>query len=122
MTTESLEGQKVYGVTVGGKVYWNKRNALGQFVRADGTNKSDRGWTLEAYRAYLLAAWNDADQVCKGKLKNRAGLRRYLRSDWFLRSNVSTRYMTGELADWFEANGPMLSYSAFRAQVVPLPY
>jgi hypothetical protein len=116
MTTESLEGQKVYGVTVGGKVYWNKRNALGQFVRADGTNKSDRGWTLQAWHAYLSAAHDAADGACKGILLNRDGKRRSVRSAQFFRPNASLRYASAELLDWFEINGPILSYTAFKAQ------
>ncbi len=112
----AIEDQKVYAVTESGKIYWNKRNSLGQFVRADGTNSSDRAWTLSAWHAYLAARMADCERVIRCHYATVDGYRRGVRFASFFKVGASLRLASQEVRDWFEENGPTLSYSAFRAQ------
>jgi hypothetical protein len=114
--TSIPEDAKSYAVTESGKFYWNKRNSLGQFVRWDGTNRSDRGSTLAAWHAYLAARYEAAERATRGNLVNLDGYRRNVRPSNLLRPGGSLRYASVELVDWLAENGETLSYAEFRAQ------
>jgi hypothetical protein len=89
-----------YTVTEGGKIYWSRRNALGQFCRADGTNRSQRGWALAEWHQYCDARYYALESATRGIFKTRAGRR------------------SQELHDWFETNDPTLTFTAFYAMIV----
>lgn len=112
------ESEKCYAVTVDGKIYWNKRNALGQFVRWNGTNRSDRSWTLAAWHTYLAARYSAAEEATRGNLVNSDGKRRFVRGSNLLRPGALRRYASDELRDWLDEFGGTMTYRQFRSVIL----
>jgi hypothetical protein len=103
------EELKSYGVTASGKVYWNKRNALGQFVSWDGSTGSAE------YAAYLESRAEHIEADTRGNMITRAGRERGVTVSDLLRPRASLRYASEELKDWYAKYGRTLSYAKFRA-------
>lgn len=104
-----------YEWTVDGRVYWNLRNRLGQFVTRQGFNRSQRVEQLEAWRAYLDARRDAAEAACRGHLLAAQARTRYAAIERFFTPGASLRHASDELRDWFEANGPTLRFRDFAA-------
>lgn len=98
-------------MTEAGKVYWNVRNALGQFCRLDGTNRSVRGRALAEWRAYLDARCDQAERDTRGHYGTRA-----LRA--LLSPRGSLLGASQELRDWITQHGPTLSFPAYLKQIM----
>ncbi len=106
------EELKSYGVTASGKVYWNKRNALGQFVSWDGSTGSAE------YTAYADARMDSAETETRGNMVNRAGMARGVTASDVMRAGGALRYASEELLAWLAKHGRVLSVREFRAQSV----
>ena len=106
-----------HAVTEAGKVYWSVRNALGEFCRIDGTNRSTRAWTLSEWHAYLTARYACAERVTRGHMVNALGLARGVKASTLLRPNAPLHYASDELRDWFQEHRPTLSWSSFTAAI-----
>lgn len=107
------EDAKSYAATVDGRVYWNKRNELGQFVRHDGSNCSTKRAQHDAYRAYLESRLNQADTETQGHLLNAKGIRRGTSSARIILHGGWQAHASGELVEWLEKNGKTLKFSQF---------
>lgn len=105
------ESAKSYGVTPSGKVYWNKRDAHGRFVRWDGSQGSAE------YDAYFEAQYQAAERATRGNMVNLRGWDRGVSAERILRGLASLRFASEELRDWIEENGRPLSYSNFASQL-----
>lgn len=110
-TTEIRE----FEVSESGHIYWNLRNRLGQFVNRHGFNKSRRAEQLEAWRAYLDARREQADEATRGHLLAATSRTRYSAVERFFRPGASLRHASQELVEWFEQAGPTLSFREFAA-------
>lgn len=100
-----------HAMTEAGKVYWNVRNALGQFCRLDGTNRSVRARALAEWRAYLDARCDQAEHDTRGHYGSRA-----LRA--LLSPNASLSKASQELRDWIAQHGPTLPFAAYLKQIM----
>jgi hypothetical protein len=104
------ESAKVYKTSRSGRVYWAKRNALGQFVSWDGSQGSPE------YDAYLSARMDAAEAATKGNMVSRAGREKWVSADDIMRPGGGLRYATDELRDWLLIHGRTMSIRDFRAQ------
>lgn len=107
-----MRNRSEYAWSESGRMYWNLRNRLGQFVNRAGFNRSQREQQHAAWRAYLDARRDAAERDTRG----------HMVIDW--RASVARLFMPGaslrnaseELRDWFTAHGPTLSFRDFCAQ------
>ena len=104
------EAMKVYARAESGRVYWNKRNALGQFVSWDGSQGSPE------YDAYVEARIAHAEADTKGFVVNAAGRATWVGLSDLMRPHASLRYATEELKSWIARYGETLSYREFSGQ------
>lgn len=82
---------------------------------------SDRVRIARDYRLYLEARYSAAETACVGILVNADGAARGIspRRNWFSGRNGSLKYASDELRDWFAANGPTMTATAFRLAQTP---
>lgn len=112
--TDTPEELKSYDVTVDGKIYWNKRNRLGQFCTAYGKTRSD---TIRAeWRDYVEAKLTECEAETSGKTLTDAAIRRGYTLERVLTGELSQRWVTQEVRDYVERNGHVLRLKAFLAQ------
>lgn len=102
----------MYTIDDAGRKRWSLRNRLGEFCRADGTNRSLRAWTLAAWRAYVEARCNAAERDTNGYVAKPG---RWVSITRAIRASTSS--LSDEMRDWLEEHGPTLSYRAFCAQM-----
>jgi hypothetical protein len=121
-----------YEVSESGHIYWAVRDRLGRFAsravlearirlaqgaarreRILAAGRAKRAEALAAYRTYLDARREQADEATRG----------HLLRDWskgsvtaLFRPAASLRHASDELAEWFESNGSTLSFREFYAQ------
>lgn len=105
-----------YAFTTGGRIYWNLRNRLGQFVTRHGFNRSTLATQHAAWRAYLDARRVKAEQDTRGHLLTRRAFLRGVKADRLLRPGASLASASSELIEWLSLNGPSLSRAQFVAQ------
>lgn len=107
-----------HAVTEGGKVYWNVRNARGEFCTITGANRSTRDWTLQAWRAYLSARYDAAERATRGHLVSRSGKRVGKQASRLLLPGANLHHASQELLDWFNVNKPTLTWREFARQLL----
>lgn len=101
-----------------GRMYWNLRNRLGQFVTLAGFNRSRREEQHARWREYLESRRNAAESATNGHMVKRAArtLGRTVNVDRFFTPGASLRNASDELREWFEINKSTLSFAQFCAQ------
>jgi phytoene dehydrogenase-like protein len=92
-----------HAVTEGGKIYWNVRNRLGQFCRADGSNRAATNDTLDAWVAYLHARYQKALQATRGQ-----GLR-----EAYIRPGARIPQQRREVLDFLKSTGKTQTWQEF---------
>jgi hypothetical protein len=104
------EDAKSYGFAKSGKVYWNRRNARGQFVRWDGsTGNAD-------HDAHVESRIVQAERATRGNMVNAQGRERGMSVADIMRPGGGMRWATEELRDWLEIHGRTMSVREFLAQ------
>jgi hypothetical protein len=109
-----------YEVSESGVIYWNVRDRLGRFVSRKvweartrlAAGRAKRTQVVAAYRAYLDARREQADNATRGHL-----LRDWSRGSVtaLFRPNASLRNASDELAEWFQENGQTIGFADFYA-------
>jgi len=105
-----------YAWTTAGRMYWNLRNRLGQFVNRAGYNASRIAAQHDAWRAYLDARRDDAERATNGNVLAVSARARGVSAERLFSPGASLTSASDELRDWFHAHGPTLRRAEFIAQ------
>lgn len=105
-----------YAWSVSGRMYWNLRNRLGEFVTREGWNRSRIAQQHAAWRAYLEARREHAESDTRGHLLTPSAWRRGVTVARLFLPGASLAGASEELREWYQEHGPTLTRREFIRQ------